>query len=54
MKILIGRSNTGVVGFISWERLEQLFKNVGEIKENEKMVGANIDERGITYTVEKK
>ncbi|MEN6445541.1 MAG: hypothetical protein ABFC98_05795 [Candidatus Cloacimonas sp.] len=54
MKIKIGRSNTGVMGFISWERLEEVFKSTDEIKEDEKLVGVDINENGITYTVETK
>lgn len=42
----------GVTGYISWGRLAETLKGCGEVREGEKIVGFNVDDRGISFVVE--
>lgn len=42
-----------VVGFISWQRLEEQLRKAGEFKSHEAVASFQLDERGITYRVER-
>ena len=42
----------GIVGFTSWRRLEEIFRRAGEINSRERLIGVQIDDRGITFRVE--
>jgi hypothetical protein len=41
----------GVVGFCSWKRLAELFRDAKEVRDTEELVSYRIDWRGITYRV---
>jgi len=41
----------GVVGFCSWRRLEEVFRDAKELKATEQLKSVQLDERGITYRV---
>lgn len=41
-----------VVGFCSWQRLAEVFRNAGELKEGETLKSFQVDDRGITFRIE--
>lgn len=43
--------STGVVGFCSWRRLGEVFRNAEEIRQTEKLVSYRITSDGIFYSV---
>ncbi len=42
----------GVVGFISYGRLESIFRSNGEVRNNERVVGYVVEDDGITFYIE--
>ena len=51
-KLPAHQSPAGIAGFTSWKRLSEIFRRAGEIRDFERIVGWQIDERGITFKVE--
>ena len=49
-----GNNMNGSVGYISWNRLESMFRQRGEMKAGEQLVRVRVDDNGITYRVEEK
>jgi hypothetical protein len=41
----------GIVGFISWRRLSEIFRASKEIQPTEELLSFQIDDRGITFRV---
>lgn len=50
-KIATSEAMGGVVGFCSWRRLAELFRDAGELKTTEKLISYRLDEHGIHYRV---
>lgn len=50
---LVQDLGTGTMGQISWQRLTQLFRNAGEITQDEKIVGFQADSQFLRYKVER-
>lgn len=50
-KVSSTESHGGVVGFISWRRLAEMFREAGETKAGEKMISYKLDDHGIHYRV---
>lgn len=48
-----GHGPTGVAGFISWTRLEDLMHQTREVRERERVVHFHADSRGLTVYVER-
>lgn len=49
-----GGDGTGLYGAISWARLENMFREIGEIKQDERLTGVNVSENRLVYIVDKK
>ena len=44
--------DTPLTGFISWQRLANTFRDVREISRDEKLIGFEVTEKGITFKVQ--
>jgi hypothetical protein len=45
---------TGLSGFTSWRRLAEILRHAGELAPTERVVGYQVNGRGITFVVEDK
>lgn len=43
---------SGIAGFTSWLRLAEIFRAAGELRDNERLLSFQVDDRGITFYVE--
>lgn len=41
----------GAVGFASWPRLAEIFKEAGELRQGETLKSFQVDDRGVTFRV---
>lgn len=41
----------GIAGFTSWRRLAEIFRAAGELREGERLLSFQVDERGIGFRV---
>jgi len=41
----------GIVGFCSWRRLQEVLRQAGELRPEERLVSYQVDERGISFRV---
>ena len=43
-----------IKNYISWNRLQRMFREIGELKPEERIVQVEIDEKGIVFSIEKR
>jgi len=54
VKINANFSGAGLAGWISWERMEQILRNAGELRDNESINGYRADKQGVDFYIDYK
>lgn len=52
--IKIRKGKTRGMGFLSWERLEERFREIDELTEQQQLKSIYLNDKGIHYTTEKR
>jgi len=49
-KVIIHKGSTKGTGYLDWERLEQRFREIGELTEQDHLHSVTLKENGLCYT----